>query len=904
MNVSIVGSGYVGTTVAACLADLGHEVTTIDIDEDIVDAINDGAAPIHEPGLDELVAEHGGSRLRATTDYGAIRETDLTMLALPTPSNDDGSIDLGYMEAGAAGVGEALAGDTGESPHLVVTKSTVTPRTTDERLAPRIADAGPERGEDFLVASNPEFQREGTAVVDFLNPDKLVFGADDQRAFQTLHELYGPLRAAADDDVPVVETGIAEAEMIKYANNTFLASKVSLINDIGNVCKEFGVDAYEVAEAIGLDDRIGERFLRSGVGWGGSCLTGDQRVLAKDGTGTKLLTLAEFFDNYGVDDVVDDVSVLSCDEDGQFSFEPVLAATRRQYDGSLHTIETKMNKAVTVTDDHPMLVVENDEQALHEAAALREGDELPVQTALPSDPVESFDLIDLVDSATAFENDSVYLKPSFDICEIKSELREALREYNEQFDYDKVHEFTRNNYLVLDAFLKFEDELPIDRRDLGLYTTVGGGQTYVPAIISADADFWRFIGYYLSEGHIHDDDSGRGATDRRRIFLSFHPTDEQAYVGEVESYLDGLGVRNRTDTQETATQIEVSSRVLAYFIEWLGCGSGSYSAAIPHLAYQEPVEHREALLAGLFRGDGHIEYTNHSNAVVYDYGSVSEELVQGMQFLLQSLGVVPSYKTSQSEKSTQPAHFLRVSSKQHIARLKHLFLPDEQEKISDRLDSYERDIQPSSHSVGTQHTTVEINGISVSETETDVYSLEVSDNHTFVTTDGLVVHNCFPKDTDAIIAAAREQGYDPAVLSAAVELNDAQPERLLALLDDHVDVAGKRVAVLGLAFKPGTDDIRNTQAVPVIEGLRERDAEIVAYDPVATENMREQYPDIEYADSAAAALEGASGAVVVTDWDEFGALDSEFDAMSDPVVVDGRRIVERREGITYEGLTW
>ena len=905
MNVSIVGSGYVGTTVAACLADLGHEVTTIDIDEDIVGAINDGAAPIHEPGLDELVAEHGGSRLQATTDYDTIRDTDITMLALPTPSNDDGSIDLQYMEAGAASVGEALAaGDGREEPHLVVTKSTVIPRTTDERLAPAIADAGLERGTDFLVASNPEFQREGTAVEDFLNPDKLVFGADDHRASAALQELYLPLREAAEGDVPVVETGIAEAEMIKYANNTFLASKVSLINDIGNVCKEFGVDAYEVAEAIGLDDRIGERFLRSGVGWGGSCLTGDQRVLAKDETGTKLLTLAEFFDHYGADGVVDDVSVLSCDEDGQFSFEPVLAATRRQFDGNLHTIKTKMNKTVTVTDDHPMLAVEEDEQVVREAAALREGDELPVQTALPSDPVESFDLIDLVESAPAFENDSVYLKPSFDISEIKPELREVLGAYNDRFDYDKVHEFTRKNYLTLDTFLEFEDELPIDRTELGLYTTVGGGQTYIPAILSADTDFWRYIGYYLSEGHINGDDSGHGRTTRKRVSLSFHPSDEQAYVNDVESYLDDIGVRYQTRQQETTTQITVSSRVLAYFIEWLGCGSGSYSAAIPHTAYQEPPAHRESLLAGLFRGDGYIEYMNHSNAVVYDYGSVSEELIQGMQFLLHSLGVVPSYKTSQSEKSTQPEHFLRVSSKQHIAKLKHLFLPSEQEKISDRLDSYQRDIQPSSHNIGAQHTTVEISAISVNETEADVYSLEVADNHTFVTTDGLVVHNCFPKDTDAIIAAAREEGYDPAVLSAAVELNDAQPERLLALLDDHVDVTGKRIAVLGLAFKPGTDDIRNTRAVPVIDGLRERGAEIVAYDPVATENMREKFPDIEYADSAAGALDGASGAVVVTDWDEFAALDTEFDDMADPVVVDGRRVVEDRDGITYEGLTW
>jgi UDPglucose 6-dehydrogenase len=142
------------------------------------------------------------------------------------------------------------------------------------------------------------------------------------------------------------------------------------------------------------------------------------------------------------------------------------------------------------------------------------------------------------------------------------------------------------------------------------------------------------------------------------------------------------------------------------------------------------------------------------------------------------------------------------------------------------------------------------------------------------------------------------------MLDAAIAVNDRQPERLLGLLDDHVDVAGRRVAVLGLAFKPETDDIRNSRAIPVIEGLRERGADVVAYDPVATDGMRERFPGIEYADSAGTALEGAHGAVVVTDWDEFATLDEEFDSMAGPVVVDGRRVVRRREGITYEGLTW
>jgi UDPglucose 6-dehydrogenase len=142
------------------------------------------------------------------------------------------------------------------------------------------------------------------------------------------------------------------------------------------------------------------------------------------------------------------------------------------------------------------------------------------------------------------------------------------------------------------------------------------------------------------------------------------------------------------------------------------------------------------------------------------------------------------------------------------------------------------------------------------------------------------------------------------MLQAAIDLNDAQPERLLSLVDEHVEISGKRVAVLGLAFKPGTDDVRESRAIPVIEGLQSRGAEVVAYDPVASENMRAHFPDIEYTDSAADALEGAHAAVVVTDWDEFAVLDEAFDAMATPVVVDGRRIIERREGITYDGLTW
>jgi UDPglucose 6-dehydrogenase len=911
MHLSIVGSGYVGTTVAACFADLGHDVVNIDIDESVVETITAGDAPIHEAGLPDLIATHAGpdgtGRLRATTDYGAVLDTDVTFLCLPTPQHDDGSIDLSVMEAGARQLGETLA--VKEGWHTVVVKSTVVPGSTADTITPILeSESGKTAGEAFGVGMNPEFLREGTAVHDFLHPDKVVLGADDDRALADMHDVFAPLVEAAD--APVVETDTRTAEMIKYANNGFLAAKVSLINDLGNICKELGVDAYEVADAIGLDDRISEQFLQSGAGWGGSCLTGDQHVVAKDDTGTKHLTLAEFFERYVSEGTLEDVSVLSRSTGGTFAFNPVTAATRREYEGPLHTIRTKMNKRVTVTHDHPMLTLDGNETTVKPANALEVGDSLPVVADIPNDPISTFDIIDIVDASSTFENDRVYLKPSTPLETVKEELYETLQEYNRQFSYHKVHDLVRNNYLPLDVFLNYEDTLPVDRAELSLYTTRGGGQTYIPAILPVDEQFWRFIGYYLSEGHINDDTSGHGSTTRRRAELSFHPTDEPEYVRDVESYYERLGIRYQTTQQETATAVTVSSRVFAEFLEWLGCGTGSYSAAVPDTAFQATADERVALLSGLFRGDGHVAYPNHSNAVVYEYGSVSEELIDGMTLLLHSLGIVPSYKTSTSAKATRPAHFLRVSSKRQIIRLKEMFLPEERDRIDDRLAKYDRDIAPTGHTADGGFTSVPVRDITVEETTTDVYSLEVADEHTFVTTDGVVVHNCFPKDVAAIISAAEEAGYDPAVLNAAVEVNDRQPERLVSLLADHLTAnrdAGfedAEIAVLGLAFKPGTDDMRNSRAIPVIHDLQARGAMVTAYDPVATDNAPNYVDDVTYADSAAAALEGADGAVVVTDWDEFAALDEAFDAMTTPIVVDGRRIIERREGIIYEGLTW
>ncbi|KAF5411681.1 MAG: UDP-glucose/GDP-mannose dehydrogenase family protein [Euryarchaeota archaeon] len=278
MDISIIGTGYVGTVTGACFAELGHNVVSVDIDSAKVAQINAGISPIYEPGLSELLKKHAGTRLRATSDYNdAISSSDVTFICVGTPSDEDGNIDLSIVRSASKSIGDALALAGREQYHVVVVKSTVVPATTDEVVAPLVGaggirGTGEARGADVGIAMNPEFLREGKAVYDFMNPDKIVIGGDT-RAAGTVASLYENISCE------ITLTDTRTAEMIKYANNSFLATKISFANEIGNVCKKLGIDVYEVMAAIGKDYRISKHFLNAGAGFGGSCFPKDVKAL-------------------------------------------------------------------------------------------------------------------------------------------------------------------------------------------------------------------------------------------------------------------------------------------------------------------------------------------------------------------------------------------------------------------------------------------------------------------------------------------------------------------------------------------------------------------------------------------------------------------------------------------------
>ncbi len=272
MNICVVGSGYVGLVTGACLADFGMHVTCVDVDADKVAALRRGEIPIYEPGLDELVRKNSEQeRLSFTTELGpALEAARVVFIAVGTPPKADGSADLRYIRQVAESIGAHL-----NDYKVIVTKSTV-PIGTGQMIEGIVKRES--SSDDFAVVSNPEFLREGSAIEDFMNPDRVVIGSRDPRAIDIMLEIYSPLRVA---DVPFVVTDVESAELIKYASNGFLATKISFINEIAHLCERLGADVETVARGMGLDDRIGPKFLHPGPGYGGSCFPKDSRAVAQ-----------------------------------------------------------------------------------------------------------------------------------------------------------------------------------------------------------------------------------------------------------------------------------------------------------------------------------------------------------------------------------------------------------------------------------------------------------------------------------------------------------------------------------------------------------------------------------------------------------------------------------------------
>ncbi|MEA3327908.1 MAG: UDP-glucose/GDP-mannose dehydrogenase family protein [Chloroflexota bacterium] len=268
-KISVIGTGYVGLVTGTCFADIGNQVICLDINTHRIEQLNNGVMPIYEPGLKQIVEENvQAERLSFTTSYAeALKEAEFAFIAVGTPSSEDGEADMQYVKQAVDSIAENLI-----HPVIIVNKSTV-PVGTGDWVAEIIKDQNGLDAPGFSIVSNPEFLREGSAVNDFMQPDRVVLGSTDLDAAKKVAELYEPLRS------PIMITDLRTAEMIKYASNAFLATRISFINEMANICESLGADVREVARGMGMDKRIGPSFLDAGLGWGGSCFPKDVKAL-------------------------------------------------------------------------------------------------------------------------------------------------------------------------------------------------------------------------------------------------------------------------------------------------------------------------------------------------------------------------------------------------------------------------------------------------------------------------------------------------------------------------------------------------------------------------------------------------------------------------------------------------
>src|SRR5437588_1274748 len=353
--IGVIGAGWVGLVTAACFAELGHEVHCRDIVPEKVEALRRGDVPIFEPGLADLV-ERNRERLHFTTDMGEVMSgAELLFCCVDTPPTYSGDADLSRIESVVRELGAS-------HDHAIVMKSTV-PVGTGRSIR--------RRRETGYVA-NPEFLQEGSAVHDFMHPDRVVVGSwDDSDEFgDRVVALYEALEA------PIVRTDIASAEMIKLASNAFLATKISFINEIANVSEELGADVTEVARGMGLDERIGNKFLRAGIGWGGSCLVGEETVLVRRQGRIWMWRLDEMFEGIAEEQDLDSSVAETIEPDGlevlswrpgqeSAEFLPADFLTRRDYSGPVIEVRTELGTPVTATADHPFYVAERGGRNLH-----------------------------------------------------------------------------------------------------------------------------------------------------------------------------------------------------------------------------------------------------------------------------------------------------------------------------------------------------------------------------------------------------------------------------------------------------------------------------------------------------------------------------------------------------------
>ncbi|MBI1850940.1 MAG: nucleotide sugar dehydrogenase [Planctomycetes bacterium] len=830
-KVGVVGLGYVGLPLAVEFAKAGFETVGLDVDRNKVRAVNAAETYIPDIPAADLQAIVKSKKLRASDDFSMLANVDAVSICVPTPLRKTKDPDISYIVNATNEVAKHV-----RRGQLVVLESTTYPGTTVEVIVPRLTRSRLVVGEDVFVAFSPERVDPGNPTYKTHNTPKVVGGVTP-----ACTEVARRLYESVIEKVIVVSSA-ATAEMVKLLENTFRSVNIGLVNEIAIMCDKLGLDVWEVIDAAATKP-FGFMPFYPGPGLGGHCLAGGETVCVRDEGGVRIIPLAELFETTrsvvrervrGVDVLIPNgLEAMSLDmATGRTRFAPVAGLFRRPSPTPLVRLELRDHRTISVTDGHPMLVRSGSKIEVVPARDLQPGARVIVATSWPKDETWN-GRVDLIETVLRAKIERVRVVPRDGTWKSHDDVvRPLCREFGVA-----AKDVYRYNSLPLDVYLELErtKSAPFKRSQVLLATGKGNSWNQVPAVFDVDEDVARLFGYYLSEGCITEDNGVR-----IRFCFGAH---EKDLIGDARAILDRLGIRSSVHKLKRweTVHIKVSSRILGTLLrDELRCGTRSEEMRIPERLMAAPARIRRAVVSGLLRGDGDVHlskldrtyrkrgrtYRHRFNAATVGYFSMSPILFQQVALLLQGMGLVPTFRAKKPH--------LRMGGVQ-VESLEALFSGTKRTKLETYRKERRKPMASRSAERHGPYATVSL-ASSTTVDSAPVYSMEVDDTHTFVTSFGIAVHNCIPIDPHYLSWKLRTLNYKARFIELASEVNGEMPHFVLGRIVDTLNrvkksVNGSKVLLLGVAYKRNTSDVRESPALDLLNLLQLRGADVSYHDP-------------------------------------------------------------------------
>ncbi len=833
IKIAVVGLGYVGLPLAIEFAKRGLCVLGIEIDKDRLLHIKNRESYITDVPGEELKKVLASGKFKAYGDFSAVKEADAVIICVPTPLKRKYHPDISYIKQAVRSISEHI-----KKKALVILESTTYPGTTEEVILPLLQRHGLKHGEDFYLSFSPERIDPGNKDYPVHKIPKIV-GGINKEAGELAVAVY---KNIIERVVPV--SSARAAETAKLLENTFRLINIGLIDELAMMCHKMKIDIWEVIDAAKTKP-FGFMPFYPGPGVGGHCLDKNETLCVKDGNSLKVMRMPEFIKH--IENVKDkNVEILSFDPLKRKSiFKEVVAASARPYSGQMIDILTEDGRRLKVTDLHPMFVYNDKRWRLKYAKDLQKGDNLPVFLNLPSfDNGRNLGIeIDILKEIRQKAQDligKIRVKPlDFFWRDYAEEIKLILRKEHKDRLPDACWDYLSENYLPLKYFYELEKLTKVDCNRVKLETGRGPGVRGMPAKIILDDDFFRLIGYYLSEGCYTKDKSAR-------IRFTFNRS-EKEYIEDVLGILSRLGIKASVYESKVwhSSCIKVSSDLFGFLInDVLACGKNCYEMRMPEQIFSLDKEKKKALLSGLLRGDGCVEhffgkwryrknqkeYFHNVNTASVSFFTSSRKLFQQAVILLQDLGITPTFRKRK--------YALSIFGYKQLSYFKDLFAGKKKEIIERYLELNKNRPKNKTFKRFGDFVTVKVKSVSSAGGDW-VYSVETKKPHTFITSYGIAVHNCIPKDPLYLFWKAKHHGFRSRFIKLASDVIDYMPgyvvERVVALASHQVTKSPShplKILVAGVTYKKDIKDLRKSPPLDIIDICQKRGIDVSYYDPL------------------------------------------------------------------------